>query len=165
MEDVIFVLLAFAWLIYSLYKGKSKKKTREKSVPQTETQSGSERKEKDFETIFREIVGEKEDVVTQNTTKETVNNPSTMQNQQMEAQKSAGFEKHTGMTSVGEDFQFSAEGEIETIEDQIEKQEQEKEKEETIEVIDLWDDEVKTESFHFNPRDAIIYSEIIKRKY
>lgn len=163
MEDVIILILAFVWLMYSLYKGLSKKKQAEKTSPQPAKQPEGEKKGKDFETVFREILGEEE------VTTETATEPETAAHKpeafQMEAEEKMPdeMEKHTGMTGVGDDFEFSAEGEIETIEDQVEKQKKHKEK--NLEVIELWDEEDEQETLYFDPRTAVIHFEIMKRKY
>ena len=164
MEDIIFILLAFVWLMYSLYKGKSKKKKQEKPVPQTSDQPKSEKK--DFETIFREILGEEEAeeaTIEEDTVAETAT--PEMQTSQMseENQSPDEYEQHTGLTGVSDDFEFSAEGKIETIEDQLDKQHFKKESQ--LEVIDLWDEEEDPDLLYFDPYKAIIYSEIINPKY
>jgi len=163
MEDIIFILLAFVWLIYSLYKGKSKKKQQEKPMPQTGDQPVREKKEKDFETIFREILGDEEVATESEAEVESIDKSTQTPQMQQEDEKPEEFQKHSGLSGVSDDFEFSAEGKIETIEDQVEKQEKQKDKH--LEVIDLWDEQEDIESFDIDPRKAIIYSEIIKNKY
>ncbi len=161
MEDIIFILLAVVWLLYSLFKGKSKKKPQEKSIPQPSDKPRSEKQEKDFETIFREILGE-EDEKEEEEAEVYAGERETPQ-MQTEEEKPEEVKKHTGLSGVGDDFEFSAEGKIETIEDQVKKQKQQKEKH--LEVIDLWAEDEETEPLHFDPQKAIIFSEIINKKH
>ncbi len=157
MEDIIIILLAFVWLMYSLYKGRSRKKQQESKRPQPAGQPKAEKQDKDFETVFREILGE-EDVST-----ETVADKTKAPQMQAEEEIPGEVEKYTGMTGVGNDFEFSTEGNIETIEDQVEKQKKQKEKH--LEVVELWDEEEEPETLYFDPRTAVIHFEIMKRKY
>lgn len=77
--------------------------------------------------------------------------------------------KYETKYSVGKDYEFSAEGHIDTMEDIIRKYQMSDEKAEeedaklTVEDIDMHD--VVTNGFEFDARKAIIYSEIINRKY
>ncbi len=163
MEDIIFILLAFAWLMYSLYQKQSKQKPEDKPESQApDDEPQTEKKEEGFETIFRDVFGE-EEVSAERKPRETFEQAETPQ-PQPEKQKPEGYDKHSGMSSVDDNFEFSAEGEIETIEDQVKKQKQQEEK--VLEVIDLWDEEEnENEVWDFDPRMAIIYSAIINRKY
>lgn len=165
MEDIIFILIAVVWLMYSLFKGKSKKKQPAKPTPQPGEQPRTEKKDKDFETVFREILGEEEetDETETDTEEEYTRSEPTPHETYAKKEETKEYEQHTGMIGVSDDFEFSAEGEIETLEDQLAKQQQKKDKH--LEVIDLWDEDEDLESFQFDPRNAIIYSEIIKRKY
>ena len=172
MEDIIFILLAFGYLIYSLYKKSTKQKPEDKPAPQATSQEPkTEKKERDFETIFREIIGEEEDAVPKpkpiEAESQEVEQVSSSEKQIID-KKPEEFENHTGMTGVGDDFEFSAVGNIETIEDQLKMKDKE-ENEPEIEVIDLWESDSKkdviSELMDFDARKAIIYSEIINRKY
>jgi len=171
MEDVIIVLLAFAWLMYSLYKGRTQKKTQQQQTTQTqeqatEAQPKNKRKERDFDTIFREMLGE-EDVTTKSqpetkTVAET-HDDEEMPDEQSQAQQAAEKDRYKGITGVDEDYQFTSEGEIETIADQVEKQKKEKDK--VLEVEELWDEYGKREPLDVDWYSAIIYSEILKTKF
>ncbi|GEM_PF-5573361 len=171
MEDVIIVLLAFAWLMYSLYKGSSKKSSQQKQTTQpqeqsTEAQPKRGRKERDFDTIFREMLGE-EDVATKSQSETEAiaetSEKAEMQEELSQEQQAAEKKRYKGITGVDEDYQFSSEGEIETIEDQVEKQKKEKDK--VLEVVELWDDDKRQEPLDVDWRRAIIYSEILKTKF
>ncbi len=179
MEDVIFIIVAFIWLMYSLYQNQSKKKSKEKSQPSQQsppTEEAQEEGTKDFETVFREIFGEEgakgkqtkdaEVVQEQQSTEATNVEKERAQPWQYHEQEDSKYQEHTGMLNVGDDYEFSAEGKIERIEDQVEKQKEEDKEDKSLEVIDLWDDEnYDKEHFSLDPKQAIIYHEIIKRKY
>ncbi len=163
MEDIIIILLAFVWLMYSLYRGRSKKKQREKQTPQPVARPEAEKEDKDFETVFREILGE-EDVATESTSEaETVEEETKAPQVSSEEEEQGEYERHTGLTGVSDDFKFSAEGKIDRIEDQIVKQKKQKEKH--LEVLELWDEGDEPETLYFDPRTAVIHFEIMKRKY
>ena len=78
-------------------------------------------------------------------------------------------EEFEGTEAITDDYEFSAEGKVETIEDLIRTYEEEykkiEEKDKEIEVVDLDAEYVAKEDFEFDGRKAIIYSEIIKKKY
>ena len=78
-------------------------------------------------------------------------------------------EEFEGADAITDDYEFSAEGKVETIEDLIRTYEEEykkiEEKDKEIDVVDLDDEYAAKEDFEFDARKAIIYSEIIKSKY
>ena len=78
-------------------------------------------------------------------------------------------EEFEGAEAITDDYEFSAEGKVETIEDLIRTYEEEykkiEEKDKEIEVVDLDAEYVAKEDFEFDGRKAIIYSEIIRSKY
>ena len=172
MEDVIIVLLAFAWLMYSLYKGRSQQKKTQQNQPAqsqeqaTDTQPKSERKGRDFDTIFREMLGEEEVTTKSQPETQTVSethDEAEISREQTQSEQAAQKDRYKGITGVDEDYQFSSEGEIETIADQVEKQKHEKDK--VLEVVELWDDDEKQEPLDVDWYRAIIYSEILKTKF
>lgn len=78
-------------------------------------------------------------------------------------------EEFEGAEAITDDYEFSAEGKVETIEDLIRTYEEEykkiEEKDKEIEVVELDEEYAAKEDFEFDARKAIIYSEIIRSKY
>ncbi len=87
-------------------------------------------------------------------------------NEDIISEKVEDFE---GADAITDDYEFSSEGNVETIEDLIKSYEDEykkiDEKDKELVVVDLDDEDSTKEEFEFDGRKAIIYSEIIKRKY
>jgi hypothetical protein len=87
-------------------------------------------------------------------------------NEDILSEKVEDFE---GAEAITDDYEFSAEGKVETIEDLIKTYEDEyrktEEKDMELVVVDLEEEDSPKEDFEFDGRKAIIYSEIIKRKY
>jgi len=180
MEDFFYIILAIVWLVISIIGGKKKK---QQSAPkatgqQTTTPEPQEQTKDpvDLEDMLEEFFqGESKKK------KETQVQGETFQNYEDQYQgdenmmgtdvkdiagTSEEIKKFEG--EMGSDFEFASEGKIETIEDRIKSYDQDihniNTENEKIEVEEL-EDEVNYGGVDFDGRKAIIYSEIINKKY
>ncbi|MFW5663522.1 MAG: hypothetical protein ACOCYD_00630 [bacterium] len=191
MEDVLYIILAIVWLIISIIGGQKKKKQAQsqpqpnRSEPQpVESEPSSDKKESDFEDLLEEFFGTdepraKKQPDSQPEVQKTSRPTYTEEHSYDEAtdsdyrfgseQKADEVEKFKGAQAIEEDFEFSAEGKVETLEDLIklheEKEQKILEEDSKINVMDLDEEAVPVADLEFDPRKAVIYSEIINRKY
>jgi hypothetical protein len=95
--------------------------------------------------------------------------PDPVQVESMERTDPAEYQKYETKYSVGADYEFSTDGKIETLEDLINQykksDEQAEEEAAKLNVVDLDMELAALTGIDFDPRKAIIYSEIINRKY
>lgn len=190
MEDILYIVLGIIWLIISIVGGKKKKK---QTTPQPRQNTTSEQGTSSSPVIEQEPTTEKpkganfEDMLEEffggdSSTKENspTNSPVAEEDQSYagygeeileESQERKVPEKIKEFEgTMQHDFEFTTEGKIETLEDRIkaiEKQDRETaEKDNELKVVDLDGGEIdESKGIDFDARKAIIYSEIINRKY
>lgn len=197
MEDFLYIFLAIVWLVISILGGRKKKQQQQqkqqqqrqqqqeqprtfeetrRETPEPRAEKQEKRPSRDFEELLEDFFGEE----TPKTEKPAQRAPAPAYSPEKEYSEERASEwkyledvsdeeinKHEG--AVKEDFEFSAEGKVETLEDLIKNYEdqyqQTEEKDKELTVLDLDEEESALTEFDFNGRDAIIYSEIINRKY
>lgn len=191
MEDLVYIILAVVWLAISILGGRKKKKQRQ-SVPQPEMSepqpievetTTKPAKKSEFEDMLEDFFGTDKDKpkpepkpkpeqVFQNENESTFDPPKrdkggsiqTAPWTYMSEEKKKEFEGE-----VEKDFEFTAEGKLETLEDYIKAYEMTDKKTEEeaakIAVVDLEEVVPVLAGLDFDPRKAIIYSEIINRKH
>ncbi|MFN2394870.1 MAG: hypothetical protein ABR597_04190 [Bacteroidales bacterium] len=198
MEDYLYIFLAIIWLVISILGGRKKKQQQQqrqqrqnqqqeepvrstfeetrREAPEPRAEKQEKRPSRDFEELLGEFFGEE----TSKTEKPAQQAPAPSYSSEKEYSDERTSEwkyvedvsdeeisKHEG--AIKEDFEFSAEGKVETLEDLIKNYDDQyqktEEKDKELEVVDLDEEESAFSEFDFNGRDAIIYSEIINRKY
>lgn len=179
MEDFIYIILGIVWLVISILGGKKKKQAQQSqpSQPQPYEQPRQPKQEQsEIEDMLEEFFG------TGNKTQKSEPAPETMYEKEqqsyqqvetpaesLETLEDNEYKRYETKYSVGKDYEFSAEGKIETLEDLINQykmsDQQIQEEEERLSVVDLDLEEAVRNSIDFDARKAIIYSEIINRKY
>ncbi len=198
MEELLYIFLAIIWLVISILGSKKKKQQQQQQKQQRQETQPSRSEEtreyqpapptsqqekepsKDFEELLEDFFGaetkpkEKKPqpqeasrpAYTKERTYQDDRKPERRFNEDIISEKVEEFE---GADAITDDYEFSAEGKIETIEDLIRSYEDEyektEEKDKELEVVDLDEEYVAKEDFEFDGRKAIIYSEIIKKKY
>lgn len=180
MEDFLYIILAIVWLVISIIGGKKKK---QQSAPKTSSQQDTapEPQEQTQEPVDLEDMLEEFFQGESKKKKEKQVQGETFRNYEDQYEDEGNFMgtdvKDTEGSSdemkkfegeMGSDFEFASEGKIETIEDRIKSYDQDihsiNDEDEKIEVEEL-DDEVNYGGVDFDGRKAIIYSEIINKKY
>ncbi len=181
MEDFIYIILGIVWLVISILGGKKKKQAQQanpsRPTPEPYEQPNQPKQGKqEIEDMLEEFFG------TGTKTQKSEPAPETLYEKEQQSYKPveapAGsletiedneYKRYETKYSVGKDYEFSAEGKIETLEDLINKHkmtDQEiQEEEERLSVVDLDLEEAVISGIDFDARKAIIYSEIINRKY
>lgn len=198
MEDFLYIFLAVIWLVISILGNKKKKQAQQQQKQQRQEQQTARTEEtreypsaqptsqqekepsKDFEELLEDFFGaepkpkEKQPqpqeaprpAYTQERTYQDDRKPERRFNEDIISEKVEEFE---GADAITDDYEFSAEGKLETIEDLIRSYEDEykkiEEKDKELSVVDLDEEEAPQEEIEFDGRKAIIYSEIINRKY
>lgn len=190
MEEFLYILLAIVWLVISLVGNKKKKAKAGQPAPPTHSSEPVEtapapQKEKEgseFDDILEEFFG-----TDTSKPKETKPQPSaqkqdytpekslhderldTSSSQEQEYITDEELKKFEGTQAIEDDFEFSTEGKVETLEDLIksydDRYRQMDEQDKALEVVELDDEEYVSEEFDFDGRKAIIYAEIINKKY
>ncbi len=191
MEDFLYIILAIVWLVISILGGKKKKKQAQeqqqpgRSEPQPiEQESPTGEKENDFEDLLEDFFGsdapKPRKQSDEQPTPQKASRPAYTEERSYDDGKSSDYrfggeqkaeevEKFEGAQAIDEDFEFTAEGKVETLEDLIKKHQQIEQKileeDAKIDVVELDEEVVPVDDFEFDARKAIIYSEIINRKY
>ena len=196
MEEFIYIFLAIIWLVISILGSRKKKQAQQqKPKPQeyqerksTETRYETleepkpVRKEKEtgrnLEELLEEFFGESESVpkpVEQKapapsyTKERTFKDDAKPERRFNEDIAEKEIEKFEGTDAITEDYEFSAEGKVETIEDLIKSYDDQykktEEEDKKLAVVDLDEEVGVKDDWVFDGKQAIIYSEIIKRKY
>lgn len=193
MEEYLYIILGIIWLVVSLLGNKKKKQAQQTQQPQqrtrpvpstnretTENSQPIPRKEKDFEVLFEEFFGtEKQQPEVQQSPQPAAQplpeSETSYYDERWERDKEeVKFPQHVmsqyeNLESLEEDYQFSAEGKIATIEDLIKSYDSADEKDlledSDLTLVDLNNENQKQQDFEFDARKAIVYSEIINRKY
>ncbi|MFW5706284.1 MAG: hypothetical protein ACOC12_00055 [Bacteroidota bacterium] len=186
MEDIIYIILAIVWLVISILGGMKKKQTKppqqQTSRPQPrplEADPAPQKEKSDFEELLEDFFGTETDTQERPAQPQRAPQPSYPQEFKTkeeepqstfyEEQSDPEIEKYQGADVVTENYEFAAEGKMETLEDLIRSYEQSErktlEEDSKIAVEDLDEGFVGRKDFEFDVRKAIIYSEIINRKY
>jgi len=174
MEEYVYIILVVIWLLVSILRRRPKKdatKGKPQPVPQEKTSAPAE-KEMSMEEMLEEFLGSGKKKPKEPTHKKPVDEPvydaperrevKTTAYQTPEKQEAA-FEEFEG-EAVAEDHTFVSEGKIKTIDELIELHK----KEEALRLA--WEqEEAGNEPAEgipeFDLRNAVIFSEILNRKY
>lgn len=183
MEDFVYIILAIIWIVVGIIGKANKKKTTQsqpKSQPREATsteQETSSQPKTEVETIFEDLFGESktQPAETAETIQESKSEPAykSMEDYKFEHEKEKEnniYEQHPEGQEIDENFEFSSQ-KVETIEEMIKRIENSN----NIEVVDDEEDSTRKESgvftdqylneFISDPKKAIIYSEIINKRY
>lgn len=194
MEDLLYIFLAIVWLVISILGSRKKKQQQAnqsrpepKSIEQEEEEVPtmqapppvSKQEEVDFEELLDDFFGggskKKEkpaDDAPQQAPTPVYTEERTYYSEKPEYKrkeealsKPEDIKKFEG--AITDEYEFSAEGKVETIEDLIQSYDKKYKKTEEedlkIRVVDL--EEEEKADLEFDGKKAIIYSEIINRKY
>jgi len=181
MEDFIYILLAIVWLVISILGGKKKKQAQtQKPAPEPydaqPAAPAAPNAKGEFEEMLDDFFG------TDTSAPKKIPNPETeyyeeeysfepepVRVESMESIDPGEYQKYETKYSVGADYEFSTEGKIETLEDLINQykksDEQAEEEAAKLNVVDIDMVNSAVTGIDFDPQKAIIYSEIINRKY
>ncbi|MEE4176848.1 MAG: hypothetical protein V2I46_04995 [Bacteroides sp.] len=176
MEDFVYIILVIAWLVVSIMKRKSKNQAPAKPTPASRPQQASPPREFDLEEALKEMFGGKPaskpepapEPVAQRAPAETV-----FENQEPEyesmAEELSTYQEPVYQTikapgSVPEEYQFSTEVRDQTIEDLIRANAAEEARLQAAEEM-LEAEALRAADIDFDARKAVIFSEIINRKY
>ncbi len=177
MEDFIYIILIVVWLLVSFLKKKPKKDTAKPAKPREATGSpeetsmedmledffGGGKKKKEEKPAYeasdrREARKSKED----RDEKKRWDSRSREDHRRYEPEPE--YQEHAGEEAVSDDYEFEAEGKVETIDDLIESHK----RQEAIRLAneEEWSDSGSPEDIpEFDLRTAVIFSEILNRKY
>lgn len=191
MEDFLYIILAIVWLVISVIGGKKKKKQAQeqpqphRSQPQPiEREEPTSKKESEFEDLLDDFFGSDSPKTKEQPQPESAPQrapqPAYTEERSYDDGKSSDYrfggeqkaeevEKFEGVQAIEDDFEFTAEGKVETLEDLIKKHQEREQKileeDAKIDVVELDEAVIPVDEFEFDVRKAIIYSEIINRKY
>ncbi len=175
MEDLIYIVLIVVWLLVSFLRRKPK--TQKPSQKQAEPATGSEpspAKEVNMEEMLEDFFGTKkkkeEPVKTEPVyeTRERREQSDYTDRRQHKAepvktQMEPAFEEFSGKTVVSDDFEFASDGKIQTIDDLI-RQHRAKEAAELALAEEKYGSSA-SDIPEFDLRTAVIFSEILNKKY
>jgi hypothetical protein len=174
MEDFVYIILVIAWLVISLMKRKPKNEAPAKPRPASRPETASEPKPVNIEEMFQEFFGGKTEKQPE---PELVRDQTAIERSyEQQEQKYSSFdddylempepvfEEFTGEEAVAEEYKFVTEIREQTIDDLIRANAAEEARmraagelaEENAERHDLPE---------FDIRSAVIFSEILNRKY
>ncbi len=176
MEDFVYIILVIAWLVFSLMKRKPKSDSPAKPRPASRPETTGAPKPIDLEEVLQEFFGKKTEPQPepepQPVREQTAIERSYEQQEQQYASfdddyvnmPEPAFEEFAGQDAVSEEYKFSNEIREQTIDDLIRANAAEEARkraagelaEETAERDDLPE---------FDARAAVIFSEILNRKY
>ncbi|MFN3554721.1 MAG: hypothetical protein ACK4VN_02020 [Bacteroidales bacterium] len=196
MEDYIYIILGIVWLVISILGGKKKKQQQQQQQQQQQNKPKAEPTESIPQQSFEPPVNETEsdtdiEVLLEEFFGAGNKQQSTPAPQatprpfaQMEEEKplqpyvTETFAdeisrelrgRYESLEQVEQDYEFSAEGKIETIDDLIKSYDHQhwkaEEENSQISVVELDGSQPAMKDFRFDARQAIIYAEIINRKY
>jgi hypothetical protein len=186
MEDYIYILLAIVWLVISILGSRKKKQAQQQGQhPPTaeprpiEADPLPKQGKNDFEELLDDFFGSETTTKEKPVEPQATPKPSFTQQYRTrkeepdhtfnENQPDPELEKFQGADAITDDYEFSAEGKVETLEDLIKSYERSEQKileeDAKISVVDLDEEIISPKDFEFDARKAIIYSEIINRKY
>lgn len=195
MEDFLYIILAIVWLVISIIGGKKKKKQAQeqqqqqpqanRSEPQPiEREAPTSKRKDDFEDLLEDFFGSDSPKTKEQPQPEPVAQrapqPAYTEERSYDDGKSSDYrfggeqkaeevEKFEGVQAIEDDFEFTAEGKVETLEDLIKKHQEREQKileeDAKIDVVELDEEVIPVSELEFDARKAIIYSEIINRKY
>ncbi len=192
MEDFLYIILAVVWLVISILGGRRKKKQAEQNQPQPgrpeprpiETETPTQEKESEFEDLLEDFFGSGSPKTSEQSQSEPKPQPAPQpayseerryndgknsDNTFMSQKKDEEVERFEGTQAIDDDFEFAAEGKVETLEDLIKLYDRTEQKileeDAKINVVDLDEEVLPVADLEFDARKAIIYSEIINRKY
>ncbi len=170
MEDFVYIILLVVWLLVSFLRKKPKKKPepakqQEPAPAETETSmedmleeffGGGKKKEKPKPgEVQYEAAGKRERI-------EPAEGRSTLDYET--GRIPASYEEHVGKSGVSEDFEFSTEGKIMTIDDLI-RSHKTKEAMELALAEEQYDTEAEGRFPDFDLKTAVVFSEILNKKY
>ena len=176
MEDFIYIILVIVWLVASLLKRKARNPEQAKPGPASKPQPSSPSKEFDLEEVLQEMFGGRTapkpgpspQPIKQEQHGETVFENGVPEYERMAEELSTyqepEYQSFSGSESVPEEYRFSTEVRDQTLEDLIRANQAEDERIQAAEESRYALEEESIAS-GFNARDAVIYSEILSRKY
>lgn len=181
MEEFFYLILIIIWLIISVFQARRKKAQQSGQQPARPASEPPPAKQKDLEDILEEFFGEtKPKVPEQQQQAEVIGEhppaESLEEYQEEPYQPSYSFEEmkptaleqeyaeYTGMQSSMQDYEFSSEGKVDTIEDLIRMHAAEDARLQAIEE-ETYEREAEFQPEDFDLRKAVIASEILNRKY
>ncbi len=172
MEDFVYIILIIVWLLVSFLRRKPKtQKPYKKPEPSTEAEPVPA-EEVNMEDMLEEFFGTKkkkeekreaEEQVFQN--RERQSYPERFDTSKSEQRiPEPAFEDYSGKSGVSDDFEFSTEGKIQTIDDLI-KSHKTKEAMELAKAEAAYGTGLSDDIPEFDLRTAVIFSEILNKKY
>ncbi len=176
MEDLIYIVLIIVWLLVSFLRRKPK--TQKPPQKQTEPASGSEpipAEEVNMEDMLEEFFGTKKKKKQEPVKSEPVYETRERREQAdysdrrqhtaepVKTQMEPAYEEYSGKTVVSDDFEFTSEGKVQTIDDLI-KAHKAKEAAELALAEERYGSSA-SDIPEFDLRTAVIFSEILNKKY
>ncbi len=172
MEDFVYIILIVVWLLVSFLRRKPKKqKPHPMPEPATETETAPAG-EASMEDMLEEFFGSKKKKEEKTPVEESV-----FQRQEYERERKrhetaraeepvmeAFYEDYLGKSGVSDDFEFSTEGKIQTIDDLI-KSHKTKEAMELAKAEAAYGAGLSDDIPEFDLKTAVVFSEILNKKY
>ena len=172
MEDFIYIILIIVWLLVSFLRRKPKtQKPQPKPEPATETETPPA-EEVSMEDMLEEFFGSKKKKEDKPPVEEPVFQDRYRESERrqyepaerIEPAVEAAYSDFTGKSGVSNDFEFSTEGKIQTIDDLI-KSHKTKEAMELAKAEEAYGTGLSDDIPEFDLRTAVIFSEILNKKY
>ncbi len=176
MEDLIYIVLIIVWLLVSFLRRKPK--TQKTPQKQTESATGNEpipAEEVNMEEMLEDFFGTKKkkkeepvktEPVYESRERREQADYSYRQEQKVEPEKQVmepAYEEFSGKTVVSDDYAFASDGKVQTIEELI-KQHKAKEAAELALAEEMYGSS-DSDIPEFDLRTAVIFSEILNKKY
>lgn len=177
MEDLIYIVLIIVWLLVSFLRRKPK--TQKTPQKQTESAAGSEpllaEEEVNMEDMLEEFFGTKKKKKEEPVKPDPIFESAEKRHQadyndgrqhtvrRKEEPMKPAYEQYSGKTVVSDDFEFASDGKVQTI-DELIKAHKAKEAAELALAEEKYGT-VDSDIPEFDLRTAVIFSEILNKKY
>jgi len=184
MEDVIYIVLAIAWLVISIIGGRKKKQAQQaKSIPQKQEvepyETPTPTSKSEIEDMLEDFFGtgkakpspspynQPEPMVAEEAPHSF--SDYTTEKESLETIEETQYSQYQGNYSVSENYIFSQVPGADSMEELIRSYELSdrlaQEENSKLAVLDIHGEHGPLNGFDFDGRKAMIYSEILKRKY
>jgi len=175
MEDFVYIILVIAWLVISLMKRKSKSDSPAKPRPASRPETTSAPKPIDLEEMLQDFFGKKAEPDPEPAPQPVREQTAIERSYEKQEQQYASFdddyvnmpepvfEEFTGQDAVSEEYKFSTNIREQTIDDLIRANAAEDARKRAAEMAEQNAD--MTDLPDFDVRTAVVFSEILNRKY
>jgi hypothetical protein len=166
MDDILYILLGIAWILYAFYKGNKKQKARRSGPATTGAQKADNPSSvKDFESVLSQFMGVEEEAEEPEQKPLHANEYFSRSSEEYEK---PGLKPKTYETLEGESLEIIEPGISKINKQQKYKRSVEEQKEEIRNILKYHTashEQTLLSGYQFDLRKAVIFSEILRRPY